>query len=230
MAHFTLFSHKSAPNPWRPVLALKELNLPYETIYHDFEKNEQKNERHLAYNPNGRLPTLIDHHNNDYTIWESDAILAYLTDRYDKERKISLPHDHPDYHHLLQYLFFQSSGQGVIWGQASWFKSYHPEPVASAITRYRNEVKRVLGVLETILQDKEYLVADKCTIADLSFVNWNARLSYLFSPGKHDIKEELLPQLDFEKEFPKTYAWHQRLVERPAVAATLKEREEASKQ
>ncbi|EPX73463.1 glutathione S-transferase Gst2 [Schizosaccharomyces octosporus yFS286] len=229
MAQFTLFAHKSGPNPWKAVAALRELNLSYDIVYLDFAKNEQKSEKHLAHNPNGRVPTLIDHQNNDYTIWESDAILAYLTDIYDKQRNISLPHDDPEYHHLLQYLFFQSSGQGVIWGQANWFNHFHPEPVASAVTRYRNETKRVLGVLESILQDKEYLVAGKYTIADLSFALWNNTLPMMFGKGKHEFKEEL-PQLDFEKEFPKTYAWHQRLLARPAVSATLKERLQALQQ
>ncbi|EPY49544.1 glutathione S-transferase Gst2 [Schizosaccharomyces cryophilus OY26] len=229
MAQFTLFSHKGGPNPWKVVIALKELNLSYEPVFFDFEKNEQKNEQHLFYNPNGRVPTLIDHQNNDYAIWESDAILAYLADRYDKERKISLPHDHPEYHHLLQYLFFQSSGQGVIWGQAGWFNLFHPEPVASAVIRYRNETKRVLGVLERILQNKDYLVADKYTIADVAFINWNSMLPSLFGKGRHEFKEDL-PQLDFEKEFPKTYAWHKRLTERPAVAATIAERQQALQQ
>ncbi|EPY50433.1 glutathione S-transferase Gst2 [Schizosaccharomyces cryophilus OY26] len=221
IAQFTLFSHKGSPNPWKVALTLKELNLSYEPVYYDFGKKEQKCKEHLAYNPNGRVPTLVDHKNNDIAIWESDAILAYLTDRYDKERKISLPHDHPEYHHLLQYLFFQSSGQGVIWGQASWFNFYHPEPVTSAITRYRNETKRVL--------DRDYLVANKCTIADLSFVTWNDLLPAIFGPGKNEFKEEL-PQLDFEKEFPKTHEWHKRLIERPAVSTALREREELLKQ
>ncbi|EPY51039.1 glutathione S-transferase Gst2 [Schizosaccharomyces cryophilus OY26] len=202
--NFMLFSHKGGPNPW-------------------------KNEQHLFYNPNGRVPTLIDHQNNDYAIWESDAILVYLADRYDKERNISLPHDNPEYHHLIQYLFFQSSGQGVIWGQAGWFNFFHQEPVASAVTRYRNEIKRVLCVLESILQDKDYLVAGKFTIADLSFVAWNDLLTAIFGPGRHEFKEEL-PQLDFEKEFPKTHAWHKRLIERPAVVETIAERKQALQQ
>lgn len=39
------------------------------TIYLDFEKGEQKAPEHTKYNPNGRIPTLIDHKNNDFTVW-----------------------------------------------------------------------------------------------------------------------------------------------------------------
>ncbi|EEB05238.1 glutathione S-transferase Gst1 [Schizosaccharomyces japonicus yFS275] len=223
MAQFTLYTHKGGPNPWKAAMCLKELGLTYESVYLDFQKNEQKNPQHLKLNPNGRVPTLVDHLNNDYTIWESDAVLLYLTDRYDKQRAISLPHDHPDYHHELQYLFFQSSGQGVIWGQANWFNIYHPVPVPSAVTRYRNELKRVLGVLETILQDKPYLLGDKFTIADLSFVTWNNLLSMIFGKGKYEWDDQV-PQLDFQKEFPKTYDWNHRINQRQAIAKTNEEK------
>ncbi|CAB41055.1 glutathione S-transferase Gst1 [Schizosaccharomyces pombe] len=226
MAQFTLWSHAHGPNPWKVVQALKELDLTYETRYVNFSKNEQKSPEHLALNPNGRVPTLIDHHNNDYTIWESDAILIYLADKYDTERKISLPRDHPEYYKVIQYLFFQASGQGIIWGQAGWFSVYHQELVISAITRYRNEIKRVLGVLEDILKDRDYLVANRFTIADLSFISWNNFLEIIFAEGKFSIEEEV-PQLDFEKEFPRTYSWHQRLLARPASKATFEERSKA---
>jgi glutathione S-transferase len=44
----------------------------------------------------------------------------------------------------------------------------------SAISRYRKEVRRVLGVLNTALEGKKYLVGDKATIADLAFVPWHS--------------------------------------------------------
>lgn len=48
---------------------MEELGLTYESIYLDFGKGEQKEETHTKYNPNGRIPTLIDHQNNDFTLW-----------------------------------------------------------------------------------------------------------------------------------------------------------------
>ena len=48
---------------------LDALNLTYETIFLKFDKNEQKAPEFTKYNPNGRIPALIDHHNNDFVIW-----------------------------------------------------------------------------------------------------------------------------------------------------------------
>ena len=100
---------------------------------------------------------------------ESNAILTYLVDKYDPEHKISASND-ADKYHQLQYLFFQSSGQGPYFGQAAWFANWHPEKLPSAIERYKKEILRVFGVLESVLSKQEWLAGDKATIADLSFI------------------------------------------------------------
>lgn len=50
-------------------VVLEELGLTYHSIYLDFEKTEQKSPEHIKYNPNGRIPTIIDHKNNDLVLW-----------------------------------------------------------------------------------------------------------------------------------------------------------------
>ena len=46
----------------------------------------------------------------------------------------------------------------------------HPENIQSAIDRYKNEILRVFGVLESVLSKQKWLVGDRYTIADLSFI------------------------------------------------------------
>ncbi len=95
--------------------ALEELGLSYEPVYLVFEKGEHKAPEYTKYNPNGRIPTLIDHHNGDFVIWESGAILLYLVDKYDKEKRLTVT-DEKDRYSLIQWLFFQASGQGYVSG------------------------------------------------------------------------------------------------------------------
>jgi glutathione S-transferase len=53
------------------------------------------------------------------TIWETGAIIQYLIQHYDPKKLIS--YDTLKEKALLdQYLFFQASGQGPYWGQATW--------------------------------------------------------------------------------------------------------------
>lgn len=112
------------------MIILEELGLDYEPIYIDTSSGDQKKESHTKYNPNGRIPTLIDHKNNDFVVWyvhvrfaecphtdshyrESCAIIEYLVEKYDSERKISFD-KFEERIQLLQWLFFQSSGQGCV--------------------------------------------------------------------------------------------------------------------
>ena len=69
-----------------------------------------KDESFTAINPNGRLPAIKDHNNNDLILWESGAIVEYLVETYDKKGKLTLT-GNADKWHLKQYLHFQMSGQ-----------------------------------------------------------------------------------------------------------------------
>ncbi|KAJ3554307.1 hypothetical protein NM688_g3180 [Phlebia brevispora] len=205
---FTLYTHNNGPNGWKVAIVLEELGLTYEPIYLDFQKGEQKAPEHTKYNPNGRIPTLIDHKNDDFVLWESDAILTYLVDKYDPEHKISAATE-GDRFHQLQWLFFQSSGQGPYFGQAAWFTFFHSEKIPSAIERYRNEILRVLGVLNGVLDKQEWLVGGKPTIADISFVPWNQFALNILSSQ--------IEGFSFQKEFPAVSAWHAKLEARASV-------------
>lgn len=54
-------------------------------------------------------------------------------------------------------------------GQAGWFIILTSEKIPSVIERYQKEIIRVFGVLDSVLSKQRWLVADKCSVADLSF-------------------------------------------------------------
>ena len=95
------------------------------------------------------------------------------------------------------------------------FNVLHPEKLPSAIERYTNEVRRVLDVLEGCLAGKQWLVGDKCTFADLSFVTWNDRMDMVM--GVPDSKP-------LEK-YPNVEAWHNRMTSRDSLKTAMKIRE-----
>ncbi|GAA6050891.1 hypothetical protein JCM3770_005760 [Rhodotorula araucariae] len=220
MAQFTLYSHAGGPNGWTVAFLLKALGLTYETKYLAFDKQEQKGEEFLKINPNGRIPALVDHQNNDFAVWESKAILLYLVAKYDKDNKFGVGASPEEQAVLAQWLFFQASGQGPYFGQSAHFRLFAPEKIPYAIERYSKEVERVLGVFEAVLSKQEWLVGGKLTIADLSCITWNNFGIYA-----------LLPEgVNAEEKFPAVVAWHKKLTALPYVAEALKEREEVMKQ
>lgn len=144
---------------------LEEIGIPYNVIALDLLKGEQKSADFLAINPNGRIPAIVDHDNDDFAVFESGAILIYLAERHDA----LLPHDADKRSEVLQWLMFQMGGLGPMMGQANVFFRYMAEKIPVAIERYQNETRRLLEVLDRRLAGRDYLV-DDYSIADIA--NW----------------------------------------------------------
>ena len=144
-------------------MILEELGLPYEEIFMD--QSSVKQSPYTSLNPNGRVPTIQDP-NTGITLWESGAIVEYLVDTYDKEKKLSFD-AFPEKYHAKQFLAFQISGQGPYYGQYAFFKFYHPEKIESAIQRYEEQTLRVISVLDKCLEGKDYLVGGKWSVFPL---------------------------------------------------------------
>ncbi|MCB9635926.1 MAG: glutathione S-transferase N-terminal domain-containing protein, partial [Sandaracinus sp.] len=71
----------STPNGWKASIALEELALPYAVHPIDLGKLDQKEEWFLALNPNGRIPVIVDHDEDDFVVFESGAILTYWAEK-----------------------------------------------------------------------------------------------------------------------------------------------------
>ncbi|KAI4866691.1 glutathione transferase [Hypoxylon rubiginosum] len=218
--------HGQGPNPWKVVIVLEELGLPYDIVWIPY--GEIKSEPYTSLNPNGRLPSMVDP-NKSVTLWESGAIINYLVATYDGERRLTYGDDRLEDKWLLQsWLMFQMSAQGPMFGQKMWFTQLHVEQnLQTAIDRYGAEVKRIMGVVDGALgkqrrklglaaDDVVWLVGDKCTYADLAFAPWNTLLGTLFPGGG----------LDVRKEFPEYHRWNANVTKRPATRKVLEFREE----
>ena len=62
-------------------------------------------------------------------------------------------------------------GVGPMQGQANVFYRYFPEKIPVVITRYQNETRRLYEVLNTRLEQVEYLAGDY-SIADIATYPW----------------------------------------------------------
>ena len=88
------------------------------------------------------------------------------------------------------------------------FNVLHPERLPSAMERYTEQVHRILRILEGALTGREWLVGDKCTIADLAFFMWHVvlPLSMCCEPGTTPLKA-----------YPSVLAWHERMAIRDSA-------------
>jgi GST-like protein len=161
----------STMNGWKPTIFLEEAGVDYELTPISFAKQEQKADWYVKLNPNGRIPTIVDRGNDDFVVFESGAILWYLAEKYGVFLS-SAPKLRSE---TLQWLMFQKAGIGPMMGQAMYFQRIaapngHEEPFS--IERYVDETRRLLEVLNTRLDGREFLVGDAYSIADMATYPW----------------------------------------------------------
>lgn len=77
---------------------------------------------------------------------------------------------------------------------------------------FQGLVKRTITTVDRALQGKEYLVGDKLTLADLAFIPWDRTLDIILLGDSEAATAE-----QREKLWPNWSAWHNRILQRPAV-------------
>ena len=191
------------PNGWKITIMLEECDLPYKVIPMNLGKGDQFESHFLEISPNNRMPAIIDHQGpkrRKVSVFESGAILIYLAEKSGK----FLSEEPLKRIKVLEWLFWQVGGLGPMAGQVSHFVNYAPNfpgDHSYSENRYKNEYDRLLGVMNNILEGKEYL-AGEYSIADMAFFPWvTAYKRY---------------EVDLDK-FRNLRRWFDNLKKRPAV-------------
>jgi GST-like protein len=191
----------TTPNGRKVSIMLEELALPYRVHPINIGQGEQFGPEYLKINPNGKIPSIIDPEGpggEPITMMESGAILIYFAGKAGK----LLPASVRDRYVALQWLMFQMGGVGPIFGQVHHFLRAAKEQVPYAIERYTRETRRLYGVLNERLKDREFL-ADRYSVADIATYPWVARHEW----HRVDLGE-----------FPHVKRWYDTIARRPAVA------------
>jgi len=163
-------------------------------------------------NPNGKIPAIIDPDGpggKPIGLWESGAILLYLAEKTGK----LLPADAAERYQTIQWVFFQMASVGPMFGQVGYFYKFAGSQIEDKrpLERYRDESKRLLGVLEDRLDGRQWIMGDAYTIADISLFGWVRNLVGFYGAGE-------LVGYDSLKHVP---AWLERGLARPAVERGL---------
>lgn len=200
------------PNGIKVAVALEELGLAYEPHRIDFASNDQKTPEFLSLNPNGKIPAIIDPDGpggRPIGLFESGAILLYLAEKTGR----LIPSEPAARWEAITWLFFQMGGIGPMFGQFGFFHKFAGREIEDKrpYNRYRDETRRLLGVLDQRLADRAFLVGDEWTIADIATFPWVRSLSTGYEA------EEVLGLGDF----PAVADWLDRCLEKPAAQRGL---------
>lgn len=183
----------------RVVWMLRELGLEFEHEQTNFLDGSTRRPEFLAINPNGRVPVLVD---DGFVIYESLAINLYLAQK----------HGGP-----LAPASLQESALATQW--SFWVITEVEKPLLFASANRKlfaegqrdeeqalmaiEKLHRPFKVLEAQLADREWLLGDRFTVADLNVAT----------------VMDLAPQCGIDLDaWPRMQQWHQRCLARPAAS------------
>jgi GSH-dependent disulfide-bond oxidoreductase len=198
----------ATPNGVKVSILLEELGLPYEPHFINIGANETWGPEFLSLNPNGKIPAILDPDGpggKPLALFESGAILLYLAEKTGK----FLPADPVKRIETIQWLMFQMGGVGPMFGQFGFFFKFAGKDFEDKrpLERYKTEAKRLLGVLETRLEGRSWIMGEDYTIADIALIGWVRGLIGFY--GARDV-------MDYDT-LTHVPAWFDRCMARPAV-------------
>ena len=172
------------PNGVKVSIMLEETGLAYEPHLVSFDSNDQFSPEFLSLNPNNKIPAILDPNGpggDPLALFESGAILLYLAEKTGQ----LLAQDPARRYQTLQWLMFQMGGIGPMFGQLGFFHKFAGRDYADKRPRdrYVAESARLLGVLDQHLQDRDWMMGQDYSIADIALFPWVRNLVGFYEAG-----------------------------------------------
>ncbi len=193
-----LWGRSTSSNVMKVIWLLEELKLPYERmdVGGPFGKTDTKEYR--AMNPTGLVPTLQE---DDFTLWESNAILRYICSAHAGNTPL-LPWDQHQRANIDRWMDAQQTvmnrPQGVIF--INLIRTPPEKRDQAAINTAIKEAATAWGYIGTELGKHSYICGDALTLADIC---WGVHVHRWFN-------------MKFDRpDVPNLRAWYDRLLERP---------------
>ena len=173
------------PNGVKVSIMLEETGLAYEPHLVSFDSNDQFSPEFLSLNPNNKIPAILDPNGpggEPLALFESGAILLYLAEKTGQ----LLDQDPARRYQTLQWLMFQMGGIGPMFGQLGFFHKFAGRDYADKRPRdrYVYESARLLGVLDQHLQDRDWMMGQDYSIADIALFPWIRNLVGFYEAGE----------------------------------------------
>lgn len=194
----TVWGRKNSSNVKKVLWCLTELGLTYQQKDAGGPFGGLDTPEYLAMNPNKTIPTYQD---GEFILWESNAILSYLADKYDDGTL--LPHNAE---------FRARAAQWMYWSDGSLFPyikammgllvrtpAEQRDPVR--VAELKQSLNRLIAMLNDDLAQRDYIAGDVFSIADMAL----APLLYPWREVCHD-----------RPDFPHIERWFARIETRPA--------------
>ncbi|MBE1284995.1 MAG: glutathione S-transferase [Rhodobacteraceae bacterium] len=183
-------------NSYKAALALQLSGLDWEPVFVDFFNGETRTPEYRAdVNEMGEAPVLID---GDFRTSQSGAIQAYVTEKSGKFGGKTREENYD----ILRWVLWDNHKLSSMAGMTRFLMNFLPEQHRdpSVIAFNQGRLKAAYQVLDAHLADREWIVGEGVTNADISCCG------YLYYPEPFGFDRADWPNID---------AWLTRLSEQP---------------
>jgi GSH-dependent disulfide-bond oxidoreductase len=235
MSDVTLYHWEPNANSGKPMLALMEKGVAFDSHYLDLLNFDQHQPDYLAINPLGTIPAMM---HGARVLTESTAIMEYVDEAFDGPAL--MPVDAVDRWRVRWWMKFMDQWLAPSFSMIGWsvfvgpaVRRKDPEVLKAAIDRIPMEERRVawrkaiygtfseaemtestrrvargIAMLEEALSQREWLGSDAYSLADINGFN----LAYALPLSQ--------PHLSNDELTPNIMRWLRRIYARPAAKAT----------
>ena len=189
------------------LLELGHAGAEYDAWLINIQDGNQFSSGYVEVNPNSKIPVMVDRSGAEpVRVFESASILVHLAEKFGE----FLPSEGARRTETFNWLFWQMGSAPYLGGGFGHFYAYAPEKIEYAIDRFAMETKRQLDVLDRNLADREFMIGDEYTIADMAIAPWYGALA----------KGVLYGSAEFLSvhEYKNVLRWTEQLMSRPAFA------------
>lgn len=172
---------------YKAALGLELAGLPWEPVFVDFFNGASRSDAYRDLNPMGEAPVLIDT-DNDITLTQSGVILDYITELSGKLG----PKTDAERREILRWVLWDNHKLSSQVGMLRFLMNFLPEEKRpqEVIAFTTARTKAAYAILDKALADRDWLVGDSITAADISCC------SYLFYPEPFGFDRAEWPNID----------------------------------
>jgi glutathione S-transferase len=161
-----LYSNHFSPNCRKVHTVLAHTELQLERAHVDVMKGEQKQPEFLAFNPNGKVPVLVD---GSMKLWESNAIASYLAGKADSDL---WPKSEKRYD-IMRWCYWEANHFNPPIAKILGQKVFNRDnPNQAIIDEGIKGFRSMAAILNGHLESSPYLVGDTLTLADIVVGVW----------------------------------------------------------